>query len=210
MLHSTRHHTKDMNPAKVVAYHHFLDEYSRVCLLMIDDIWGKLPEDLSVSDYLDYKPFSSQTDLSARALSSAITQCSGIVRASIEKQRRRMWVQKNRNPLCPDVAFSKPVLSHVNPNLSSKCCDIQKDETGRFCVPSGPSHTGTKFWGFVKIKSLGKSYGTINIPIIKAPQIAEEFTTNATLKSGVLFSKDKIQLTWETKNCLLYTSDAAD
>ena len=178
VIRSTRHHLLDANLGKREAYTRFLTEYSRVAILAVDKVWKELPKDLSVPLYLDYKTFGISTDLSARALSSIATQVSSIIRACVEKQRRRLWVRKNRNPNISDVKISKPVLQFVAPELSSKCCDIKESPNG-------------KFWGYAKLKSLGKSYGNISLPIIRHPRMGK------IPKSGVKFFKSEIQLAWD-------------
>lgn len=181
MFRSTRHHILDANLSKISSYKAFIEEYSRVAKLVVDQVWAKLPEDLNVPRYLNYKDFSVETNLSARVLSSIATQVSGIIRAVVAKQRRRLWVQKNKNTKVTSVKFSKPVLDFIAPELSSKCCDIQKSEKG-------------KFWGFLRLKSLGKDYGSINIPIIRIPRMGD------VPKAGVKFFKHSLQLVWEIPN----------
>lgn len=180
MIRSTKHHLKDLNKAKALRYKNFVLEYSRVVRLLVDQAWVALPTSLVVPKYYNYKEFDVETDLSARALSSAVTQVSGILRASVEKQRRRLWVRENKNQKVKDVLIRKPELKFVAPNLSSKCCDIVEVK-------------GSKFWGFVRVKSLGKAYGAFNIPIIRHPRI------RGTVKSGVIFFLDAVQLAWEVQ-----------
>lgn len=178
MIRSTRHHLLDVNRGKQETYERFLNEYSRVALLVVDKVWKELPKDLNVPLYLDYKTFGIQTDLSARALSSIATQVSSIIRASVEKQRRRLWVRKNRNPNVSDVKISKPAIEFVAPELSSKCCDIRESRNG-------------KFWGYVRLKSLGKSYKSFCLPIIRCPRMGK------IPKAGVKFFRSGIQLAWD-------------
>lgn len=178
MIRSTQHHLKDLNEGKASCYKRFVAEYSRVVGVMVNQAWDSLPDNLEVTKYYDYKMFEVETDLSARALSSAATQVSGILRASVEKQRRRLWVRENKNPNVRDVIICKPKLGFVAPNLSSKCCDIVE-------------RRDSKFWGFVRIKSVGKSYGSFNIPLIRNPRIKGE------VKSGVIFFPNAIQLVWD-------------
>jgi len=178
MIRSTRHHIKDSNSGKKSSYSRFIEEYSRVAKLMVEQVWVKLPDDLNLPKYLDYKTFNIETDLSARALSSAATQVSGIVRASITKQKRRLWVKKNKNALVKDVKFSMPQPNFIAPNISSKCCHIIKKCDG-------------KFWGFIELKYLGDGYETIRIPIIKHPRMLGDY------KLGISLFRGRIQMTWE-------------
>lgn len=184
MIRSTRHHTKDVNFAKRKVYEIFLDDYSDYIKAAVDYIWENgygdfsvKNESLSLPKYLDYKLLPIKTSLSARAQSSAMSQVSGIIRAAIEKQRRRLWVQKNRNTNVKSVRFAKPNLGFVRANLSSKCCDFRASKG--------------KFYGFLRLKSLGKKYGSILIPIIRHPR------SRGNLQGGFLLSKQNVQLSWE-------------
>lgn len=179
MISSTRHHLNDLNLSKRFIYNRFLNEYSRVALEMVDQIWNNLLEDLNTPKYIDYKSFKIETNLSARAMSSAAEQSLGIVRGAIEKQRRRLWVKKNKNPNARDILFSKPTLSFVFPNIATKCCDFEFS-------------TG-KFLGFLRLKCLGKEYGSIKIPIIRHPRVKGQ------IKNGFILKKDSIQIAWEIK-----------
>lgn len=177
MIRSTRHHLKDLNDGKFQKYLEFLAEYDRVCRIAIDTIWNQLPEDLDIPKYFDYKAFGFETNLSARALSSIVTQASGIVRSAITKQKKRLWVIKNKNANVKTLKFSKPELPFIAPSISSKCCDIEIGDKS--------------FFGFLRLKSIGKYYGNIKIPIIRHPR------SKGALKNGVILFKHKVQLTWE-------------
>lgn len=180
MLKSTRHNLKNLNKGKLKVYLKFLAEYKMVCQDMIDFIWSSLPSDFKIKDYIDYKIFKTKTNLSSRALSSALNQAYSIVKSSIELERRRLWLIKNKNVSIKSIKFSKPKIKAIVPELSSKCCDIIQ-------TPN------SKFWGFVRIKAIGDEYGHIKIPIEKSPAMDEQPL------SGVRFFEDKIQLAWKVK-----------
>ena len=186
MIKSTRHHLKDLNKDKSLSYQRFLSDYSSFAQKVIDHIWSNgydnfsiIQNNLELPKYIDYKLFKrfSKT-LSARAMSSAVTQVSQIIRSSVEKQKRVNWVKKNKNVNVKNKAFSKPCLDRVNPILSSKCCDYQEDEDG-------------KFLGFIRLKSIGSTYGEIKIPIHKQP------LANGKIQNGFLFKKHHIQVSWD-------------
>lgn len=186
MIKSTRHHLKDFNIHKYDAYQKFLEDYSSFALKVIDSIWTNGYETFSVHKnelelpkYLDYKRFKhlSKT-LSARAMSSAVTQVSQIIRSSVEKQKRVNWIKSNINEKVKDKSFSKPIIEKVNPMLSSKCCDFVESNDG-------------KFLGFIRLKSIGSIYGEIKIPINK------QSLANGTIQGGFLFKKHHIQASWD-------------
>ena len=186
MIRSSRHHIKDLNCSKRRTYEDFLDEYSKYVITVVDEIWKNGYKEFNVKEnklfltkYIDYKDFNLSATLSARAKSSAITQVSEIIRASVERQRRRIWVKENKNAKVKNIAFSKPELTFVQPRLSSKCCDFEFSKG--------------KFLGFLNLRSLGKNFEKIKIPIIRHPRAKGD------IKSGFLLSKNSIQLSWEIK-----------
>ena len=185
MIKSTRHHLKDLNKDKNTVYQRFLYDYSLFASKVIDHIWSNGYQSFSVQlnklelpKYIDYKPFKhfSKT-LSARAMSSAVTQVSQIIRSSVEKQKRVNWIKENKNLNVKNKKFSKPWLKQINPILSSKCCDYE-------LTPDG------KFLAFIRLKSIGSTYGEIKIPVNK------QLLANGTIQNGFLFKKDYIQLSW--------------
>lgn len=182
MLRSTRHHILDANLGKLAVYQSFIEEYSRVAKIIMDAVWEILPEDLNLPLYLNYKGFPVKTNLSARVLSSVVTQVSGIIRSVIGREKCRIWVRKNKGIPLIKAKFRKPKISFIFPELSSKCCDVRRCQG--------------KFWGFVRLKCLGSDlngnpYGTICLPIIKNPRIEGE------LQGGIKFFKQQFQLVWK-------------
>jgi transposase len=186
MNRATIHHLKDLNPQKAARYGLFLEDYSKFTIAVVEHIWrfgykgfSVRDKNLSLPSFLDYKDFDFiRSDLSARAKSSAVTQASQIIRSSVEKQRRVLWVQENKNVDVKDKKFSKPKLKFVKPSLSSKCADFQKSKNG-------------KFLGFIRIKSVGKKYGSITLPVSKNPNAFGE------MLSGFFFNKDSVQICWD-------------
>lgn len=167
----------------------FLNDYSTFVIKVVDHIWRFGYKDfsirensLNISKFIDYKDFDFiKTDLSARAKNSAVNQASQIIRSCVEKQRRVLWVKKNKNNNVKDKKIGKPNIKLVKPNLSSTCCNWKESNNG-------------KFYGFLEIKSIGKKYGRIRIPISHSREI------HGKLKNGFIFSEDCVQFCWEEKN----------
>ena len=170
MIRSSKHSISFLNSGKAESLSKFLAEYRRVGQLIIDEIWKNGHKDfapkldrLDIPKYLDYKKFNIKTNLSARALSSLSTQIAGVIRSSSEKRRKCLWMieklkyegkpfsklQKKTNK---NYKLVKPNFLKAYAELSSKCADV-KDYDGKFSK-------------FLKIKSIGKSFGSINIPVI--------------------------------------------
>ena len=186
MIGSTRHSYTFANKDKQSRLFAFIEEYNRVCLASIDYLWDNLNEKLELPKFLDYNTIPVETNLAKRALQCAVNQAGGIIRATIEKQRRRNWVKENKNKEVKEVKFSKPTLVFVAPQLNSNCVDFEIDEEGHF-------------EGFVRISSIGAAYGgNIKIPINKSSQYDKWKTDrNATLCGSLKLFKDRFQLAWD-------------
>jgi putative transposase len=188
MIKSSRHKIDASNKGKLERYELFLEDYSNFTKSVVEYIWrygyggfSVKHKKLDLPKYINYKDFGFiKSDLSARARSSAVDQASEIIRSSIEKQRRIIWVQENKNPLAKDKKFSKPNLSVVKPRLSSKCCDWKLCESG-------------EFFGFLRVKSVGRKYGSFNIPVRFSKKVEGK------MLAGFLLSKRGVQISWEVE-----------
>lgn len=207
MIRTSVHNINFANTQKKNMYKDFLKEYRRVFSLILDEIWkyGYSWKDnkgqkhifnvsknlLEHPKFIDYNLFNIKTILSARALSSLVTQLCGVLGASVEKQRKRLYVlEKLKNQgLKPSKAFvqalkrgnpKKPNASNLNVELSSKCVDVE--------------NTNNHFDLFIQLKSIGKEFGRIRLPI--------KFTKHSNallgqLKGSFLFKNKSIDLRWE-------------
>ena len=183
---STKHSLISLNTQKAERLAAFVEDYCQVCLKAIDIIWDNLGEDLKIPKFLDYKTFKIDTKLNRRIYQCAINQAGGIVRSSIEKQRRVVWVRKNKEVAVKDKKFSKPVVNKLFPQLSSGCVDIAEDPEGMFA-------------GFVRISNIGPAYGHIKIPINKSSQFFKWKDRGAELCHAVKLLNKKFQLSWDWK-----------
>jgi transposase len=130
--------------------------------------------------------FSSR--LSARAKKCCLTQVLGIIGASVEKQRKRVY-QYNKTPnaqLLKKIEQNipkKPDITQLNPELNSICCDFEK--------------SNGEFNGFVQLKSIGKEYGKIRLPIKFHRNNKKYWDWN--LKNSFLINDNWINFRWENK-----------
>lgn len=201
MIRSSQHSLKFMNIGKKDLYLSFLTEYRRVGQLIIDNIWQNGYKDfnikldkLNLPKYIDYNHFNIETSLSARALSSLVTQISACLRSVTAPRRKLLFrISKLHDARKPNqklrkelkkVTFSKPNFSNVNPDLSSKCVDIQR---------------GNHFDYFIRIKSVGKEFGHILIPI-KATEVSNKWNKKGNLLNGVRLQDGNIYLNFEVAN----------
>ena len=185
MIGSTRHSYTFANKDKQDRLFAFIDEYNRVCLASVDFLWDNLNEKLELPKFPDYKTIPVETDLGRRAFQCAVNQAGGIIRAAIEKQRKRIWVREHKNKDATDVKFSKPKLTFVDPQLSPNCMDFEIDKKGHF-------------EGFVRIRYVGSNYGQILLPINKSSQYDKwKVDRKATLCGSLKLFKDRFQLSWD-------------
>lgn len=207
MIRATKHTLKFANTGKRSSIDELLAEWRRVMQLICDDMWLNgyrwQEEDgrhefnptqfkYELPKYLDYNRFDIDTWLSARMLSSLVTQLSGKLRAICSKNAARLYVFDKeagkgnylerlwetieaRNP-------SKPDLSDAGIEISSKCAEF-------IHTPDG------EFYGFLKIKSTGLPI--FNVPICRQKHLAKY--TDGTWKrcNGYLIDEYGIQLRWE-------------
>ena len=107
MIKTSKHKLSFSNIGKKEDVCNFIDEYRRVGGLYIDHIWenGYKWEDkkgehefniaknlLYFPSFIDYKFINIDTFLSARALSSLVTQVAGMISAEVEKQGKRLYM----------------------------------------------------------------------------------------------------------------------
>ena len=210
-IRSSQHSIKYSNVLKRDNVDRFIQEYRRMASLYIDYIWdngyewedknGKhvfniLNKEYEHPKYIDYKIINDDTSLSARALSSLVTQLCGILGASVERQRKRLYIlgKMKESHQTPNKSFLKkldqnvpvkPDVSNLLPELSSKCADIKIIKDG-------------KFNAFIKIKSIGKSYGHINIPL-KFTKASNKWMSKGKMLGSFQISNKNVWLRYELK-----------
>jgi len=210
MIRTSKHKIDYSNSKKLEKYTNFLTEMRKVAGIYVDFLWnthyewfskGKTnimdinKEQLEIPPFFDYNLIPCETTLSARAKSSLVTQCCGIVKACTEKQRRRLYLleekkknneeipkklQENINKLKPQ----KPNTDSINLEISSKCSDFQKSEKNYF-------------EGFLRLRSLGKTFGMIKIPIKFHKQSNNWKNKKAEMLQSFLLCNNKIEIRWK-------------
>ena len=88
------------------------------------------------------------------------------------------------NEIINKYKLVKPCFLWINPELSSKCCDIEK---------------GNSFDYFLRIKSIGELYGHIKIPI-KNTKVSLKWLKNGTLLNSFSIGQDSISLRFNITN----------
>lgn len=166
MIRTSKHHFSSyINSGKEETLSLFVDECERMFNLILDDIWingykwsvenkefefNPRFKKLDTPKYIDYKKFSHhKTILSARALNSVTDKLCGVLSASIEKQRKRLYqLQKFKDNKVDKLSYSKlinkikqnnvvkPNIKNFKVELSSKCAKIDDVDDRGFLVLS--------------------------------------------------------------------------
>ena len=182
MIRTSKHTTKFSNNTKLENLKIFLDEYRRVAQLLVNHIWEngyrwEYKEELksfSVKDNsLDFPPFVNSTIineahldtfLTGRALKCLMTQVSGMIRAEVEKQRKRIWQFNKFKSLGISKKKLKCLIKRIKQNIPTKPnCKNIKAELNSICCDF--SKNGCEFDGFVRLKSITKTKLDLKIPI---------------------------------------------
>jgi transposase len=156
------------------------------------------------NDYLEIPPMLSNVDLeskvenfrsglSARVKKCILTQVLGILKASTEQRKKRIYVF---NKLCEEGKYNeklqqnlekfkviKPNLKNINFEFNSICCDWEESKNTKV------------FNGYVRLSSLGTSFGKIKLPI-KFHRNNKKYKDWKML-SSFLIGKDFINIRWE-------------
>lgn len=194
---STKHTIKYTNISKIKKLSDFINEYRKVSSLIINELWKNGYSHIDKSGnkhifnvhkklydlpkYLDYNRFNFiTTDLSARALSSLITQITSLINGLIKS---KTFNKKG--------FLSKPSMNNINPELSSKCMDM-------LFIKSKES----KFDMFIQIKCIGNKYGKIKIPINYYEYQIDKYQKNKNyeLLNSISLDKNFISLRWIYKS----------
>ncbi len=190
----------------------FCIEYRRMLQVILDDVWengydymttkGEAAH-FSVSEnklhaplYIDYKKYSNLTFLTARALSSLTDQLCGILKAAVEKQRKRVYVlttkkgtsRKGYRLLVRKIKTNipqKPCVDNIRPELSSKCAEwIQED------------NPDAEFDGFLWLKSIVKSGDEIILPVKFTKHSNKLKSLGGRMMGSFLIGQHNIDLRW--------------
>lgn len=237
---------KDTNTGKLKALSEFIKEYRMVASLILDDIWNNgykwtvdgVDQEFNVSKnllilpkYLDYNVFLNKTNnitdnicnhikietkLSARAMSSLVTQLIAVLKSSVEKQRKRLWMLEKVKSEGGTLSLKlidkinkelpvKPNVSRLNPELSSKCVDFiytsslnNNGSDSNYTLNSDKSNKLNKYFnGFLKLKSIGKDFGQICIPIKFHKHSNSLMSKSYKLKNSFLIKDESIDIRWE-------------
>ena len=176
-------------------YYLWFNSYSfkNKCGLKVLDIQNEkynLPRFISNVKLEKLIPEFSSNGLSARVKKCLLTQAIGIIKASIEKQRKRKFqIDKGvhiSNGLLRNYRnnFNKfPNLENINIELNSLCCSVISKDSNSFNL-------------FFKLASLGKSFNNLYIPI-KFHRHSNKIKNNSfKMMTSFLISENYIDIRW--------------
>lgn len=211
MIKTSKHSLQFSNTNKKSNLSLFIDEYRKISKLILDDIWYNGYEytinnivynfnintnQLEFPQFIDYNKFNIDTFLTARTLRCLTTQLSGIIRAEIEKQRKRIYIlnklkddkvpRPQRHLLVRKLKQNIPTIpnvNNINPELNTICIEFIKFD--RY------------FNVFLKIKSITKDKLEIILPI-KFHKHSNKFKDdNFERMNSFLISKNNIYIRWK-------------
>ncbi len=190
----------------------FCTEYRRMTKLILDDVWDNGYEytnddgvthrfcvaenKLQAPLYIDYKKYSDLTFLSARTMSSLTNQLCGILKTTVEKQHKRVYVlstkkgtsRKSYRLLVRKIKTNipqKPCVDSIRPELSSKCAEwIQEDDPN------------AEFNGFLRLKSITKYGDEIILPISFTRHSNKLNSLGGRMMGSFLIGQRTVDLRW--------------
>jgi transposase len=202
LFRAIKHYFQGCNDGKLAMLHLFLDEYRIACQFFIDYIFSHAFENFDIqNDILDYLPqylsyqiaetFVQEQGLrlSARALSSALTQSIGIVRGRISVRRKLLYIIKKRKEENKPIEYFekqldknpiiKPTLhENFGAEISSKLIDFQDDSV--------------HFDSFLRIKSTG--FDHIKIPLSYSKADKKWIKKKAQRINSILLKKNSVSI----------------
>jgi len=193
MIRSSKLSNKLINFNKKKNLSSFIDDYKKVTQDYVDMLWGNLDQEYNCPKFISTKDYD-HPKLSQRAIKCAATQACGIVKASTEKVRKLIWVINKLKKEDNDVSYleeklsktkaTKPTLTeNIKCELNSICCDLMQRKG---------------IW-FLQLKSIGKQFGKIRIPI-KPHRQTMKWLKEGKVPSSFLISNNYVNLRFEIKN----------
>jgi len=203
IVRSSKHTVKFSNFNKQQQLKAFLKEYRRVASLVLDLLWDRpfhwqdkelniTKEKYDCPTFISTPNLNIETTLSARALKCCSTQVCGMIKSATEKPRKRQYMLaklteqgKTVENLLRAIAkqkIVKPNTENIKAELNSICCDFIE--------------TDTNFNGFLQLKSIGKTYGKIRIPIA-FHRHSNRLKSKGKLLNSFLVSAKTIDFRWE-------------
>ena len=214
MIRTSKHTTKFSNTEKKENLSIFIKEYRRTAEILIDYIWEngykwkykEIQHEFNISENELYLPnmltsdlikkANIETFLTGRAMKCCLTQVASMIKAEVEKQRKRLYIlnklrgdkepRKKRKQLIKKLKQNlpiKPDYRRINPELNSICCKYQEIDS-------------KEFNGYLRLTSITKDKMDIKIPI-KYNRHSKKLELKGTLRNSFLIKNDSIDFRWD-------------
>ena len=217
IIKSSSHHISNANTGKKEMLNIFVSDMQDAIWFFVDKLWNTRTEwddkhgNRHIFDIKNHKydipafiptiDVIPDTPLSQRALKCAASQARGIVNSAIKKRKKQLFKLAEFMTKGADSKVYKKLQSKIDstpinkPTRKSVKLDINLDSTcSRF--DASDSNIG-KFDGFLVLKSLGKKYGKIILPI-NITKHSNKLKSNGYLpKTTWLINTDVVNSVWE-------------
>lgn len=212
MIRTTKHSIKFCNNGKVEKLNIFLDECLRVAQVYLDYLWdNKISWFIKNKSYtmdiqrdlLEHPSMLSNVEvenqikdfkstLTARARKCVLTQVCGIIGASLEKQRKRLFIFEK---LCNDNIYNEMLYNRIQVNKPTKPnIENTNFEFNSICADFKPIKS-KEFNGYLQLKSIGETFGVIRIPI-KFHRRNKKYA-DWQMKPSFLIGREYVDIRWE-------------
>lgn len=209
---TSQHSTKFANIGKVDMLSEFLDEYERIKWWFVDYLWVtkitwgnnqvldvqnnrfEVPRFIRLAD-VDYV-----SDLSARATKSASSEALSIIKSRTNQRKRQLYVLSDRMKT-GKVSDVKRLQSKIDSNPLKKPSPTNSKPTAFLNVTccafiESKSH---EFDGWLELKSLGKKYGKIVIPVNFTRHSSKLTKKGYQMMTTWQIGKDVVASTWKVE-----------
>lgn len=211
MIRSSRHSLSNSNIDKLKLLSEFLNEYRKISQELTDYIWtngwkqNNWEFDVK-NNKLDLAPMLTsdiiqsagiKTKLSGRALKCCMTQVSGMIRAEVEKQSKRIYVLNKKKKEGVSKRRLKNLIKKLKENIPQKpnCANI-KAELNSICIDI---KDGEFFDKFIQLKSIFKTRERVKLPFNFHKHAIELKNKSVRMLNSALISDSYIDLRWEIK-----------
>jgi transposase len=209
MIRSSRHSLSNSNIDKLKLLSEFLNEYRKISQELTDYIWANgwkqnnwefdvKNNKLNLAPMLTSDIVQSagiKTKLSGRALKCCMTQVSGMIRAEVEKQSKRIYVLNKKKKEGVSKKRLKNLIKKLKENIPQKpnCSNI-KAELNSICIDI---KDGAFFDKFIQLKSIFKTRERVKFPFNFHKHAIELKNKSVRMLNSVMISDNYIDLRWE-------------
>lgn len=210
---STKLSLKFLNNCKANVYNIFLDEYYRVSQLLLDNLWIDFGFDISLNTdtflpkFIDvslFQKYNIDTWLSGRIKQNIGKQVLGIIKGTVTKQKKRLYILKKLKEehkfkqarklqkIIDNQSISKPECSNFNPLLNERCFKNIKF-TDDICWITICSLKDRK----IKTLKLAEDKPDHIDLCFKLTKHFNKLNKNSKLKNSIILSRNNIQFSFE-------------